>query len=115
MLGEQPASLSTASSSSAAADAELNKVYQDCLRSLSVSAERHLRDTQRAWIDFRDKQRKSAPSGPLLLTVHRVMSLKAAYLGSAPEISAARPTEVAKERERPTPNPSVPDPFATVR
>ena len=115
MLGERPATPGTDSSSSAAADAQLNAIYQDCLRALPVNAERHFREAQRAWIDFRDKQRTVARSGSSLLTVHRVLSLKAAFLGSAPAIAPSKPTEVARERERPTPNPSVPDPFATAR
>lgn len=123
MLGDQPPSLASVSFNAGQADAELNRVYRECLRALPANVERRLREAQRAWIDFRDQQARvtssRAPvSFSLLLTVHRVVSLKTIY-GASPEPAPSKRTEIVEERARSTPsnspNPSVPDPFATAR
>lgn len=118
MLGEQPASLATVSLSGAQADAELNKVYQECIRTLSIGAERRLREAQRAWLDFRDRQAAAnsgrAPASPLL-TIHRLTSLQSIYLGVPPGPDLSKPTDVARDRKRDAGDSSIPDPFATAR
>ena len=124
LRGDFPLSLITVSFGAGQADAELNRTYQQCLQTLSASDERRLREAQRAWIDFRDQQarvsasRSSVPPS-LLLTVHRIASLKAIYLGATTEPASAKRPEIAEERPRSTPastpSPSIPDPFATAR
>lgn len=124
MLGDFPVSLATVSFSAGQADGELNRTYQQCLQSLPAGNERRLREAQRAWIDFRDQQarvtpgRSSVPSS-LLLTVHRIASLKTIYLGASTEPALSKRSEIAEERPRSapasTPNASIPDPFATAR
>jgi uncharacterized protein YecT (DUF1311 family) len=121
MLGEQPASLATPSLTSAQADAELNKVYQECVRTLAGGAEQRLREAQRAWVDFRDRQaaanagRTAAVPPSSLLTIHRLTSLKTIYLGATPSPDLSRSTEVARDKKRDAGDPSIPDPFATAR
>ncbi len=73
-----------------AADAELNRVYKQLMAMIVPEAKTRLRDAQKAWIDFRDKECKSRTGGwetgsiyPLYfagclteLTVKRVKDLK---------------------------------------
>jgi uncharacterized protein YecT (DUF1311 family) len=114
LFGQPP---SVAGSSPDAADAELNQVYQQSLRMLSLKAERRLREAQRAWIDFRDKQTKANSastanvSPPSLVTLHRIASLKITYLGPSPSTTQSN---TIPERD-PALDPSIPDPFATAR
>lgn len=42
------------------ADAKLNKVYQETMKQLSPERQKLLRETQRAWLKYRDLAAKSA-------------------------------------------------------
>jgi uncharacterized protein YecT (DUF1311 family) len=121
MLGQQPASLAAVSLSGAQADADLNKVYQECVRTRSPGIERHLREAQRAWVDFRDKHvaansgGTTAPPAFSLLTIHRAISLRTIYLNAPTGPDLSRPTDVAGDKKHDAGDPSIPDPFATAR
>jgi uncharacterized protein YecT (DUF1311 family) len=53
-----------------AADANLNKMYQECIERLSPGEIKVLRDAQRAWVKFRDENAranyKPSPTGEAL-------------------------------------------------
>lgn len=112
MEGRQPTSSGPVPAGPQQLDEELNQIYQKCLPGLSATDERRLRDAQRAWIDFRDRQGRadstkryqSAATSTCLVMIHRIALLKAIYLGAA----------VAEEKAD-LADPSIPDPFATAR
>jgi uncharacterized protein YecT (DUF1311 family) len=96
-----------------AADADLNKVYQECIERLSPGEIKVLRDAQRAWVKFRDENAranyKPSPTGEALAASLRVTLRRTEQLRSLSAVGDASiaPDNAATEK----PVTETPDPF----
>ncbi len=128
-LGELLASRSPRSPALAAlldqADKRLNAVYRRCLVALGPGDGQRLRETQRAWIEFRDEHAASARmiispgadaalAAMLIVTNRRARQLEEFYLG-APSAGTRELASPPAPREPEKADPTIPDPFARVR